>query len=132
MFYGVSSTGNVANIFLDDFSYSNAITSSGLTPPTLVADATANTVDNDIDITFTEDAAWRTAVTAVKIGSTAFTVTTDYVLSSGNLQLKPSGLNALLTASGTKSVSIEATGYNNATVSQVINAGVPTTNSTAA
>ncbi|MBK7265162.1 MAG: DUF1533 domain-containing protein [Ignavibacteriales bacterium] len=120
MFYGISSVGNVANLFLDDFSYTNAITSSALTPPTLTADATDITVDNNIDITFTDDATWRAAVTAVKIGRTALTVTTDYVLSSGNLQLKPSGLNALLTASGTKSVTIEATGYNNATVSQPI------------
>ena len=102
-----------------------------LTPPTLTADATANTVDNALDIAFTDDAIWRGKISAVKIGTTALTATTDYVISAGNLQLLPSGLNALLTASGSKSVTIVAAGYTNATVTQDINAGVPTSNSTA-
>jgi len=101
-------------------------TPSGSTPPTLTADATSNTVDNNIDITFTDDATWRAAVTAVKIGGTALTVTTDYVLTTGNLQLKPSGLNALLTTSGSKSVTVEATGYSVASVTQQIDAGAAT------
>jgi uncharacterized repeat protein (TIGR02543 family) len=100
-------------------------------PPTLTADASANTVDNNIDIPFTNDATWFSKVTAVKIGSTTLTPTTDYVLTAGNLQLIPSGLNALLITSGSKDVKILATGYADATVTQVINAGVPTTNSTA-
>ena len=105
---------------------------AGSTPPTLSADATLNTVDNPIDITFTDDSAWRAAVMAVKIGSTALTASTDYDLTAGNLKLKPSGLNALLTTSGSKSITITATGYTEATVTQVINAGAPTsTNSTA-
>ncbi|QBZ98791.1 hemoblobin-interacting domain-containing protein [Flavobacterium sangjuense] len=110
------------------FNYDAAVTCngtpvSGLTPPTLTADSTSNNVDNNIDITFADDPTWRAAVTAVKIGSTNLTVTTDYVLTAGNLQLKPSGLNALLTTSGSKAVSIVATGYQPATVTQQINAG---------
>ena len=105
---------------------------SGTAAPTLSPDNTSNTVDNPIDITFTDDSAWRTAVTAVKIGTTTLTSGTDYDLAAGNLQLKPSGLNTLLTTSGSKSVIIEATGYTDATVTQIINAGVPTANSTAA
>jgi hypothetical protein len=105
---------------------------SGSASPTLTADATSNTVDNPIDITFTDASAWRTAVTAVKIGTTTLTSGTDYDLTAGNLQLKPSGLNALLTASGSKAITVVATGYSDATVTQVINAGVPTANSTAA
>ena len=116
-------------IKIDDISWTSY---SALTTPTLSADATLNTVDNPIDITFTDDSAWRAAVTAVKIGSTALTASTDYDLTEGNLQLKPSGLNALLTTSGSKSVTVLATGYTDATVTQVINAGAPTsTNSTA-
>jgi hypothetical protein len=100
--------------------------------PTLIADVTANTVDNDIDITFTENAAWRAAVTDVKIGATSLTASTDYELSAGNLKLKPSGLNALLTTSGSKAVTVVATGYvNDAVITQEINAGAPTANSSA-
>jgi len=102
---------------------SQATTSAGSPPPTLTADATSNTVDNNIDITFPEDAIWRGLVSAVKVGGTALTATTDYVLSDGNLQLKPSGGNTLLRAAGSKTVTIEATGYTTATIIQAINAG---------
>jgi|GEM_PF-2579667 len=113
-------------------SYSITVSSGGLsTPPSITADITSNNVDNNIDIEFTDDATWRDAVSAVKIGGTALTVTTDYVLSTGNLQLIPSGGNSLLTTSGDKSVTIEATGYNAASVTQTINAGAVTANSTA-
>ncbi|MEI8202225.1 MAG: hemoblobin-interacting domain-containing protein, partial [Bacteroidota bacterium] len=95
------------------------------TPPTLNASVGA-TVDNPVNITFADDAAWRATVTAVKIGTTTLTSPTDYVLSAGNLQLKPAGLNTLLTTSGSKSISIVATGYDNATLTQIIAAGVPT------
>ena len=93
------------------------------TPPTLTADATNNDVDNNIDITFTDDAAWRAAITAVKIGGTALTAGTDFYLSAGNLQLKPSGLNSLLTTTGSKAVTVQANGYLDASVTQQINVG---------
>jgi hypothetical protein len=91
--------------------------------PALTADATDNNVDNDITITFTDDATWRTVVAAVSINGTPLTATTDYTLAAGVLTLKPSGGNSLLTTSGTKTVTITSGGYNDATVSQVINAG---------
>ena len=94
-----------------------------LTPPSLTADITDNNVDNNIDITFTDDATWRGLITAVKIGGTALTLTTDYVITAGNIQLKPSGGNALLTVSGSKAVTVEATGYTTASVTQQINFG---------
>jgi len=108
-----------------------AAVSSISTPPTLSPDITANTVDNFLDITFTDDATWRGLITAVKVGSTALTANTDYIITAGTIRLKPSGLNALLTASGSKSISVVATGYSDATVTQVIGAGAPTANSTA-
>ncbi len=128
--YGsTSSTGNIQFHTIALTSASLPVT--GSSSPTLTADATTNTVDNSIDITFTDDSAWRTAVTAVKIGTTTLTSGTDYDLTAGNLQLKPSGLNVLLTTPGSKSVTVVATGYTDATVTQVINAGAPTANSTA-
>ena len=47
------------------------------------------------------------------------------------MQLKPSNGNSLLTTSGLKSVAVVATGYSDAAVTQQINAGAPTSNSTA-
>ncbi len=104
-------------------------TPSSSTAPTLSPDASSNNVDNNIDITFTDDAAWRAAITAVKIGGTALTATTDYVISAGNIQLKPSGGNTLLTTAGSKAVTVEATGYSVGSVNQQIDAGAPTANS---
>ncbi|MBK7265159.1 MAG: DUF1533 domain-containing protein [Ignavibacteriales bacterium] len=69
-------------------------------------------------------------ITAVKINGTSLAVA-DYTITAGNLRLKPSNANALLTASGSKTVAIDATDYGTATVVQVINAGAPTANSTA-
>lgn len=128
--FAESSASNSAVMYIDDLEYSNAF-AVGSSTPTLSADATNNNVDNNIDITFADDATWRAAVTAVKIGTTTLTSGTDYVLSSGLLQLKPSGGNSALTASGDKTLSIVATGYSDATLNQTIGAGAPTANSTA-
>ena len=96
-----------------------------LTPPTLTA-STGQTVDNPVNITFTDDSSWRTAITAVKIGGTALTPTTDYEITAGIITLKPTGLNPLITNSSNsvKAVSVEATGYAEASVSQTIDTGL--------
>lgn len=126
-FYGFNAEAAGGTFSIDDVVLTGSVAPlGGLTPPTLTADATSNDVDNNIDITFTDDATWREAVTAVKVGGTALTATTDYVLTAGNLQLLPSGGNTLLTTAGSKSVTIEATGYNTASVTQQIDAGAAT------
>jgi hypothetical protein len=128
--YWQGSTGAGQTSFFDNVKVS-VLSSSGLTPPTLTADVTDNNVDHNIDIPFTDDAAWRSAITAVKVGGTTLTNNTDYVISAGNIQLIPSGGNSLLKTAGSKTVTVEATGYNTASVTQLINAGAPTANSTA-
>lgn len=102
-----------------------------LDPPALTPDVTSNNVDNNIDITFTDDPVWRSEVTAVKVNGSSLTSITDFVLTAGTLQLIPSGGNPLLTTAGPKNVSIEATGYSAATVVQQIDAGAVTAGSTA-
>ena len=99
---------------------------NAVAPPTLIA-STGQTVDNPVNITFTDgDGSWRTAITAVKIGGTALTLTTDYTVSAGTITLKPAGLNSLLTnsTSAVKAVTVEATGYTVASVSQTIATGI--------
>lgn len=103
----------------------------GLTPPTLTADATLNTVDNNIDIEFTDDATWRSASPIIIVNDTTLTAVTDYDLTAGHLVLKPGGGRACLRTASVKTVKVSATGYNDATVSQTINVGAPTGNSTA-
>ena len=86
--------------------------------PALTADATANSVENNIEITFTDDATWRGLISAVSVNGTALTPTTDYTIAAGLITLIPSGGNTLLTTSGIKTITVTAPGYNDATVSQ--------------
>ncbi|VUZ23637.1 Uncharacterised protein, partial [Acetobacterium wieringae] len=92
----------------------------------LTADSTSNDVDNDNVITFTDNATWRAAVTSVTCNGTTLTATTDYTLAAGTLTLKPSGGNTALQTAGSKNIVVVASGYSNATVTQVINAGACT------
>ncbi len=93
-----------------------------LTPPTLAV-GSAN-VDNSFTITFTDDATWRSNITAVKFGANTLTLNTDYTLASGVLTLIPGGsASSGLRAAGTQTVTIVSTDYTDATVSQTIGAG---------
>jgi|GEM_PF-4920717 len=90
--------------------------------PTLTKDD-VNTVDNNIEITFTEDAAWRTAITDIKVSNTSLAAADFDKTVAGKIILKPSNGNTLLTTSGDKSVMIIATGYDDASVIQSFKPG---------
>jgi carbonic anhydrase/acetyltransferase-like protein (isoleucine patch superfamily) len=94
----------------------------GLVAPILTADATSNNVDHNIEITFTDMPVWRDKISGIKVNGKVLAAS-DYELQAGILKLIPSAGNELLTKAGAKSIVIEATGYKNATVSQIIAAG---------
>jgi len=96
--------------------------SSGSTPPTLTA-AGSPTVDAAFDVTFTDDATWRAAITGITIGGTPLTA--GWSASSGTITFTPSSSTpaGLLQTAGSKSIVVTATGYSNATVSQDIGFG---------
>lgn len=125
---GLSST-QLAKITFTGYSTGAQISASGEITPgshTLIPDNSNNTVDYNLDISFTDDPTWRAAITSVSIDGTPLTPTTDYLLTAGNLQLIPSGNNTLLTNTSTstsKVVTIDATGYSTATITQTITAG---------
>ncbi len=108
---------------------SSVFTLPNLGATTLTADATNNDVDHDIDVTFGSNEAWRTAISAVKIGSTTLEAgaTKDYETSDGHIIFHPatttSANTALMHTPGSWSITVVATGYDNSTVSQTINAG---------
>ena len=96
------------------------------TAPILTA-AVAATVDAPFDVTFTEDAAWRAAITSITIGGT--TLTSGYSTSaSGKITFTPSASvpTNLLQVSGAKTILVNASGYTQASVSQTIGVGVAT------
>jgi hypothetical protein len=105
-------------------SNNGATASSGLTAPTLTA-AGAATVDAPFNVTFPDDASWRAAITGITIGGTPLTAGSS--ITAGQITFTPSASTpaALLQTSGSKSISIQATGYANATVSQSIGVGAP-------
>ncbi|HEX2944565.1 MAG TPA: hypothetical protein VHT96_01260, partial [Clostridia bacterium] len=91
---------------------------------TLTPDTTDNDVDHDIVITFTHDSDFEAAISGVSYDGTALTATTDYIVGSGTITLKPDGGNAVLTtAADSRNVVVTAPGYNDSSVSQAIMAG---------
>ncbi|TFH38881.1 MAG: DUF1533 domain-containing protein [Bacteroidia bacterium] len=94
-------------------------------PPAMTADNTANSVDDDIDITFNDDSDWRAGCSEVLVGGVALAEGIDYDLAAGLLKLKPSGLNSVLVTSGIKEIRVKAPGYDDAVLLQEIKPGQP-------
>jgi hypothetical protein len=83
--------------------------------PTLTADSTNNTTGVSIDITFTDDAAWRGDI----IGITVDGLEVDpahYTISAGNISFD----STVFTSTGNHAVVVSASYYTDATVAQAI------------
>jgi hypothetical protein len=94
--------------------------------PSLTPDDSDNTVDNNIDITFTDDVTWRSNILYVIVEEDTLT-TSDYEITAGSLILKPSAGNSALTSSGNKDVTVISAGYEATSVTQTLLAGQPGT-----
>ncbi len=91
------------------------------TPPTLTP-AGGATVDAPFNVTFTDDATWRAAITTVTVNGTTLSNTAYSTGSPGQITFSPAN-SALLQTPGTKTIVFVATNYTNDTVSQSIAAG---------
>ncbi|WP_340025572.1 discoidin domain-containing protein [Paenibacillus sp. FSL K6-1096] len=89
-------------------------------PPVLAADTTQNAVGQPIELAFTENAAWRTAITAVRVDGVA-AATANYTVEAGKITLN----TALFPTGKTYTITVTAAGYNDASVQQVITGGTP-------
>lgn len=112
------------NLGWDDVTFTPTL-AIGLTPPTISAAGNA-TVDNAFDVTFTEDATWRAAITSITYDGTTIASAAYDKTQSGKITFTPSLSSALQTAKTNKDLVILATGYNNATIQQTIGAGAAT------
>ncbi len=112
---------SAGSLIIDDIVVTAAVSLS--TPPTLTP-AVGATVDNPFNITFTDDATWRSAITSITVGGVTL-ATGAYSVSAGQITFTPSA-SALLQSASTKSIAVIATGYTNATASQPIAAGAAT------
>jgi hypothetical protein len=103
--------------------------------PNLTATTSPTSVDNNFTVTYLSDPAYQSAISAgnIKIGTATLSYGTDYTLSGNNtITFTPSiGGNISLRTPGTYTITVNASGYSPATVSQQLTAGVPTSNSTA-
>ncbi|TEB08065.1 Regulator of chromosome condensation (RCC1) repeat protein [Pelotomaculum schinkii] len=86
-------------------------------PPVLAADTTDNKAGNSIDLTFTDDAAWRAAITGITVNGSALT-SDQYTVTEGNINITAD----VFTAAEDYEITVSATGYNDATVTQTIGA----------
>ena len=119
-FTGGSYNNSSGNNRFDNVSFGGQFT--GSTPPPLTYSATA-TVDAPFTNTFTDDSAWRSAITAIYINGSLLT-NTAYATSSGIIVFNPTN-SVLLQTAGSLSVVIFATGYSSDKVTQPLIAGVP-------
>jgi len=101
-------------------------TYTGLPSPTLaVANANA-TVDSPFTNTFTDNPAWRSAITSVQVNGQSLgspSGNTAYTITAGQIVFNVANA-AVLQSSGNKVISIIATGYSQANVTQPLAGGV--------
>ncbi|MDD4170863.1 MAG: DUF1533 domain-containing protein [Syntrophomonas sp.] len=86
-----------------------------LTPPALTAESTNNIIGNPIDITFTDNEAWRNAITEVKVGETVLN-SSQYAKEAGKITIAA----GVFTEAKDYTITIKATGYTDAAITQTV------------
>jgi len=111
----VTDSANPADI--DSHEFTMVVDEAGAVPPALTADTSDNKVGQAIDITFTEDAAWQAAISGIKVNDTDLNIE-QYTLSGGSINI----IADVFTAAGDYVITVQATGYADAVVTQTVEA----------
>jgi|GEM_PF-3027214 len=114
--YLTFSSGSFASVNSDTFDIPVDAT------PTLSA-AEGATVDNDFFINFAEDASWRGSISSIQYGDETLPSASYDTSAAGRITFTPSQ-SSILQAAGTKTITVVASGYANATVEQEIGHGL--------
>jgi|GEM_PF-1880223 len=85
------------------------------TPPAMTVDTSNNTVGQSVNLTFTDDAAWRSAITEITADGTTLN-SSRYTVTAGNINIAAD----VFTTIGDHTIVVKATGFNDATVTQTI------------
>jgi hypothetical protein len=93
-------------------------------PPSVTA-APSATVDGNIEMTFTDNPSYRAAITDIKVGGASLPAGAFSTASAGKIVLSPSA-SPFLQSSGSKIITITATGYEPLNVTQLISHGAAT------
>ncbi|MGS0763670.1 DUF1533 domain-containing protein [Syntrophomonas curvata] len=83
--------------------------------PKLKADTTGNEVGQPIEITFTDNSAWRAAISSVKVNDSVLTGE-QYAVAAGKITINP----GVFAGAGEYTVTVEASGFMDSTVKQTI------------
>ena len=114
---------NSQGIGLDNVSVA-ATVAANATPPSLTA-ANSAAVDASFDVAFTDDSAWRNAISSITVNGSNLAPAAYTKSVAGKITFNPSQ-STLLQSAGNKSIVVQAAGYSNATVTQPIAAGAAT------
>lgn len=92
-----------------------------LIPPDLTADMSNNVVGQPIEVTFTDDTAWRSALRSVKVDGQTVSGAVYYSLDAGKLTLSAS----LFPTAKNYTIEVSADGYTDAVATQAIGVAPP-------
>lgn len=81
-------------------------------PPVLAADTTDNLCGHDVEITFTPDSAWQSAITGITVDGTS--IAGKYIVADGIISID----GDIFTAGGDYTIVVKAAGYSDAAVIQ--------------
>ncbi len=87
------------------------------TPPTLTS--TVTPLGSPVNLTFTDDAAWRAAISGITVNDAVYLTSSQYTVTAGNIQIA----GDILTTGGSYSISVSAAKYTDASVVQIIDPG---------
>ncbi len=117
---GVLTTTGSHTIAVSATNYTDTIVTQNiaevLTPPALTPDSTDNLPGNPVDITFTDDASWRAAVSGVTVDGSVYLTGSQYTVTPGNLNIAAN----ILKTGGSHTITVKADQYTDASVTQVI------------
>lgn len=81
--------------------------------PSLTPDTTDNTIGQPVELAYTDDAMWRGAISGVIVNETALS-SGQYTVSEGKINI----VSSVFTTAGAYMITVKATGYADATVTQ--------------
>lgn len=88
--------------------------------PSLTADTTGNTIGQPVKLAFTDDAAWRGAISSVIVNDTILS-SDQYTVSEGHINIAAS----VFSTAGDYVITVQATGYEDTTVIQHMGKATP-------
>ncbi|NCB42695.1 MAG: hypothetical protein EOM59_08750 [Clostridia bacterium] len=120
--YRIMATNSEGSVYSMDSSFTTPLRTA-----TLAGDITDNSVDSDIDITFSEDAIFTASITEISFNGNVLDAAqyTIDMFNNNKITLHPgSAINDYLRTSSTGTVLVKAADYYDSSVSQTITAGV--------